>query len=191
MCTSTHSSTHIVHKESPHQHLEIRWFSIFNSIVTVLLLTGFLATILLRILKNDFTRYARVEEVCLLCSRAHACVTPPPFECNTHTHTHTQLLLLLLLLLLGVRVGARGNRLEACEWRCLSLSRQQGAAVCRARQRDSAPMHVLWRPLPRVFGALHAVQSRGAACGGAAHLCIHIGRQRLCGGQPLHQGLPQ
>lgn len=52
----------LVHKESPHQHLEIRWFSIFNSIVTVLLLTGFLATILLRILKNDFTRYARMEE---------------------------------------------------------------------------------------------------------------------------------
>jgi hypothetical protein len=33
------------------QHLEIRWFSIFNSIVTVLLLTGFLATILMRVLK--------------------------------------------------------------------------------------------------------------------------------------------
>ena len=50
------------HKESPHQHLEIRWFSIFNSIVTVLLLTGFLATILMRVLKNDFARYAHMEE---------------------------------------------------------------------------------------------------------------------------------
>ena len=38
------------------QHLEIHWFSIFNSFVTVLLLTSFLATILLRILKNDFSR---------------------------------------------------------------------------------------------------------------------------------------
>ena len=39
----------------PH-HLEIHWFSIINSCVTVLLLTGFLATILMRVLKNDFTK---------------------------------------------------------------------------------------------------------------------------------------
>ena len=40
----------------PH-HLEIHWFSIINSCVTVLLLTGFLATILMRVLKNDFMKY--------------------------------------------------------------------------------------------------------------------------------------
>lgn len=40
---------------SPH-HLEIHWFSIINSCVTVLLLTGFLATILMRVLKNDFIK---------------------------------------------------------------------------------------------------------------------------------------
>ena len=39
------------------QHLEIHWFSIINSCVTVLLLTGFLATILMRVLKNDFIKY--------------------------------------------------------------------------------------------------------------------------------------
>ncbi|RWW82412.1 hypothetical protein BHE74_00009140 [Ensete ventricosum] len=39
----------------PH-HLEIHWFSIINSCVTVLLLTGFLATILMRVLKNDFIK---------------------------------------------------------------------------------------------------------------------------------------
>lgn len=44
------------------QHLEIHWFSIINSCVTVLLLTGFLATILMRILKNDFIKYSRDEE---------------------------------------------------------------------------------------------------------------------------------
>jgi hypothetical protein len=38
------------------QHLEIHWFSIINSCVTVLLLTGFLATILMRVLKNDFMK---------------------------------------------------------------------------------------------------------------------------------------
>ncbi|XP_027155558.1 transmembrane 9 superfamily member 3-like [Coffea eugenioides] len=45
----------------PH-HLEIHWFSIVNSCVTVLLLTGFLATILMRILKNDFIKYTHDEE---------------------------------------------------------------------------------------------------------------------------------
>ncbi|CAL9080137.1 unnamed protein product [Musa acuminata var. zebrina] len=44
------------------QHLEIHWFSIVNSCVTVLLLTGFLATILLRVLKNNFLRYSLIEE---------------------------------------------------------------------------------------------------------------------------------
>ncbi|GAQ91025.1 transmembrane 9 superfamily [Klebsormidium nitens] len=43
------------------QHLDIHWFSIVNSCVTVLLLTGFLATILMRVLKNDFTKYAQEE----------------------------------------------------------------------------------------------------------------------------------
>eukprot|EP00775_Hariotina_reticulata_P013476 gene13476-13602_t len=45
------------------QHLEIHWFSIINSCVTVLLLTGFLTTILLRVLKNDFMKYTRDDEM--------------------------------------------------------------------------------------------------------------------------------
>eukprot|EP00262_Sarcandra_glabra_P021808 TRINITY_DN936_c0_g6_i1.p1 TRINITY_DN936_c0_g6~~TRINITY_DN936_c0_g6_i1.p1 ORF type:complete len:593 (-),score=79.21 TRINITY_DN936_c0_g6_i1:247-2025(-) len=44
------------------QHLEIHWFSIINSCVTVLLLTGFLATILMRVLKNDFIKYSHDED---------------------------------------------------------------------------------------------------------------------------------
>ncbi|KAL3692712.1 hypothetical protein R1sor_006363 [Riccia sorocarpa] len=44
------------------QHLEIHWFSVVNSCVTVLLLTGFLATILMRVLKNDFVKYTREDE---------------------------------------------------------------------------------------------------------------------------------
>ncbi|KAH7307317.1 hypothetical protein KP509_22G054000 [Ceratopteris richardii] len=44
------------------EHLEIHWFSIINSCVTVFLLTGFLATILMRVLKNDFIKYSRDEE---------------------------------------------------------------------------------------------------------------------------------
>ena len=39
------------------QHLEVHWFAIANAVVTVLLLTGFLASILLRVLKADVARY--------------------------------------------------------------------------------------------------------------------------------------
>jgi hypothetical protein len=42
---------------------QIHWFSIINSCVTVVLLTGFLATILLRVLKNDFVKYTRDDEM--------------------------------------------------------------------------------------------------------------------------------
>lgn len=41
---------------------EIHWLSIINSFVLVLLLTAFLTIILLRILKNDFSRYMEMEE---------------------------------------------------------------------------------------------------------------------------------
>jgi hypothetical protein len=41
--------------------LQIHWFSIINSCVTVLLLTGFLATILMRVLKADFVKYTKDE----------------------------------------------------------------------------------------------------------------------------------
>jgi hypothetical protein len=41
---------------------EIHWLSIINSFVLVLLLTAFLAIILMRILKKDFSRYIEVDE---------------------------------------------------------------------------------------------------------------------------------
>jgi len=41
---------------------QIHWLSIMNSLILVLLLTGFLAIIILRILKNDYTRYALIED---------------------------------------------------------------------------------------------------------------------------------
>lgn len=39
------------------QNLEIHWFSITNSLITVMLLLGFLATILLRIVRRDLVKY--------------------------------------------------------------------------------------------------------------------------------------
>ena len=53
-------------KSDPDKNLrlsaQIHWFSIINSCVTVLLLTGFLATILMRVLKNDFLKYSRDDD---------------------------------------------------------------------------------------------------------------------------------
>jgi len=42
--------------------LEIHWLSIINSFVLVLLLTTFLAIILIRILKNDLSKYMDLDE---------------------------------------------------------------------------------------------------------------------------------
>lgn len=42
---------------------EIHWLSIVNSAVLVFLLTAFLAIILMRILKNDFSKFVNVDEV--------------------------------------------------------------------------------------------------------------------------------
>lgn len=42
--------------------LEIHWLSIVNSLVLVMLLTAFLAIILMRVVKNDFTRYMRSDD---------------------------------------------------------------------------------------------------------------------------------
>ncbi|PRP81869.1 hypothetical protein PROFUN_08733 [Planoprotostelium fungivorum] len=46
----------------PKSPMQIHWLSIMNSIILVLLLTGFLTIIILRILKNDYTRYALLDD---------------------------------------------------------------------------------------------------------------------------------
>jgi transmembrane 9 superfamily protein 3 len=42
--------------------MEIHWLSIMNSFVLVVLLTGFLAIIIMRVLKSDYTRYNEEEQ---------------------------------------------------------------------------------------------------------------------------------
>ena len=44
------------------EELEIQWFSIVNSFVLVVLLTGFLAFIVMRILKKDYQRYMAMDD---------------------------------------------------------------------------------------------------------------------------------
>jgi len=51
-----------LYEENFFNRLEIHWLSIMNSFVLVLLLTGFLAIIIMRILKSDYSRYARAED---------------------------------------------------------------------------------------------------------------------------------
>jgi metal-sulfur cluster biosynthetic enzyme len=51
--------------------MQIHWFSIINSCVTVLLLTGFLATILMRVLKADFLKYSRDDRECFQPTALH------------------------------------------------------------------------------------------------------------------------
>lgn len=58
---------------------EIHWLSIINSFVLVLLLTAFLAIILMRILKKDFSKYMEIDEVSTHrpWHRHRHCVLPP------------------------------------------------------------------------------------------------------------------
>jgi hypothetical protein len=58
--------------------VQIHWLSIINSFVLVLLLTAFLTIILMRVLKNDFTRYMDVEDV-----RAPPPLPPPFCVCGS------------------------------------------------------------------------------------------------------------
>lgn len=53
---------------------EIHWLSIINSFVLVLLLTAFLSIILMRILKQDFSKYMEIDEVL-----SKLCCFPPCF----------------------------------------------------------------------------------------------------------------
>ena len=63
--------------------VQIHWFSIINSCVTVLLLTGFLATILMRVLKNDFIKYTRDDE-------AGGTPTHTPWRAMSLSYRHMQ-----------------------------------------------------------------------------------------------------
>ena len=71
-------------------HPQIHWFSIINSCVTVLLLTGFLATILMRVLKNDFVKYSREDEGALSNLRLHCtCMPTITHACGSISHTRS------------------------------------------------------------------------------------------------------
>ncbi|KAG7402205.1 hypothetical protein PHYBOEH_005768 [Phytophthora boehmeriae] len=47
--------------EMPEDDLELHWISVINSFILVMMLTGFLSIVMLRILKRDFSRYTDLE----------------------------------------------------------------------------------------------------------------------------------
>ena len=62
MHINVHIHTYIVDSTFLPTTFEIHWLSVVNSIVLVLLLMFFLAIILMRILKNDFSKYMEIDE---------------------------------------------------------------------------------------------------------------------------------
>lgn len=42
--------------------MQIHWFSIFNSFMMVIFLTGLVSMILMRTLRNDYAKYARQDD---------------------------------------------------------------------------------------------------------------------------------
>ena len=45
-----------------HLKVQIHWFSIFNSFMMVIFLTGLVSMILMRTLRNDYAKYARDDD---------------------------------------------------------------------------------------------------------------------------------
>ena len=61
--TVSHSNRLSLYKDSFFaKELEIHWLSVMNSFVLVLLLVGFVALILMRVLKADYVRYSKRDE---------------------------------------------------------------------------------------------------------------------------------
>lgn len=108
--------------------LEIHWLSIINSLVLVMLLTAFLAIILMRVIKNDFTRYMRADEDEEIGEEetgwklVHADVfrAPPNLSLFTSLVGAGSHLLVMTFLLLSLAVGGffslarRGSIVAAC-----------------------------------------------------------------------------
>jgi hypothetical protein len=108
--------------------LEIHWLSIINSLVLVMLLTAFLAIILMRVIKNDFTRYMRADEDEEIGEEetgwklVHADVfrAPPNLSLFTALVGAGSHLLVMTFLLLSLAVGGffslarRGSIVAAC-----------------------------------------------------------------------------
>ncbi|CAA6668422.1 unnamed protein product [Spirodela intermedia] len=107
-----------VYLDYPFFEHQIHWFSIFNSFMMVIFLTGLVSMILMRTLRNDYAKYAREEEDLETLERdvsdesgwklVHGDVFRPPFGLallSALVGTGAQLALLVLLVVLLAIVG--------------------------------------------------------------------------------------
>lgn len=100
--------------------MQIHWFSIFNSFMMVIFLTGLVSMILMRTLRNDYAKYAREDDD--LETLVMKLYTATSFIFNN------PLLNLLILLFSGKRREWR-IWLETCSWWCFPPTSQFGVAV--------------------------------------------------------------
>ncbi|CAN8311961.1 unnamed protein product [Cochlearia groenlandica] len=107
-----------VYLDYPFFEHQIHWFSIFNSFMMVIFLTGLVAMILMRTLRNDYAKYAREDDDLDSLERdvseesgwklVHGDVFRPPFSLvllSAVVGTGAQLALLVLLVILMAIVG--------------------------------------------------------------------------------------
>lgn len=123
------SRMHRYEEHSPFlpETFEIHWLSIINSVVLVFLLMAFLAMVLLRILKNDFSKFVNVDEEDLTEDESgwkmiHGDVFRPPQLMNIFTAMIgagaqvfcTALIILICVLVSAFKATKRGALLTAC-----------------------------------------------------------------------------
>ncbi|XP_061337174.1 transmembrane 9 superfamily member 1 [Gastrolobium bilobum] len=107
-----------VYLDYPFFEHQIHWFSIFNSFMMVIFLTGLVSMILMRTLRNDYAKYAREDDDLETLERdvseesgwklVHGDVFRPPRSLVLHSAvvgTGAQLALLVLLVILLAIVG--------------------------------------------------------------------------------------
>ncbi|XP_039060880.1 transmembrane 9 superfamily member 1 [Hibiscus syriacus] len=107
-----------VYLDYPFFNMQIHWFSVFNSFMMVIFLTGLVSMILMRTLRNDYAKYAREDDDLETLERdvseesgwklVHGDVFRPPYNLallSAVVGTGAQLVLLVLLVILLAIVG--------------------------------------------------------------------------------------
>lgn len=150
---------------------EIHWLSIINSFVLVLLLTAFLTIILLRVLKNDFSRYMELDDDVIE-------------EEEVRTHVKGVLLFgtIFLLLAFSNKIMPFSVWMEIDSWRCLSFPSSSGCVLCSRWGWESVAGHDLfpfvlgfdwtylnYSPWINFSGSGRAILSYFVRCG--VHIC--------------------
>ena len=167
--------------------LQIHWFSIFNSFMMVIFLTGLVAMILLRTLRNDYAKYTRDDDDIESLEHdiseesgwklVHGDVFRPPPNLALLAAllgTGVQLALLILsviLITIAGRPSSAVHRQVPCtsvqhtEWPCYGQDQQSTVAVMFASEAD-------WAVACCVYFCLHSNVCTALCCHNV-QLCWH------------------